>query len=164
MKKVSQNHWFMCLPLETLKTHSESYRSFAGINPDMNALSLWDWGSTVYTYWITCLHCSATLRVQVRKKWKWNLRKNNIHVKYVNYDWHYLCILWMIPEQHTWHLWNWFVNSPDTIPSLTKNYINWFSKQTRWLWWRNNMCIGGKKFRLIFSAFYFEGTWHAKKT
>ena len=163
MKKVSQNHWFMCLPLETLKTHSESYRSFAGINPDTNALGLWDWGSTVYTYWITCLHCSAALRMQVRKKWKWNLRKNNIHVSMlIMID--TICIFYGWYQSSTYDICVWFVNSPDMISSLTKNYINWFFKQTRWLWWRNNMCIGGKRFRLIFSAFYFEGTWHAKKT
>ena len=35
--------------------------------------------------------------------------------------------------------------SVDTISSLTTHCINQFSKQTKWLWWQNQMCISGKK-------------------
>ena len=34
--------------------------------------------------------------------------------------------------------------STDTISSLTMHFINQFSKQTRWLRWKNQMCIRGK--------------------
>ena len=34
--------------------------------------------------------------------------------------------------------------STDTISSLTMHFINQFSKQTRWLWWKNQMCVSGK--------------------
>ena len=33
----------------------------------------------------------------------------------------------------------------DIISSLTMHFINQFSKQTRWLWWKNQMYITGKK-------------------
>ena len=35
--------------------------------------------------------------------------------------------------------------SSDTISSLTMHFINEVSKQTRWLWWQNQMWISGKK-------------------
>ena len=34
--------------------------------------------------------------------------------------------------------------SADTISSLTMHFINQFSKQTKWLWWKNQTCISGK--------------------
>ena len=40
-------------------------------------------------------------------------------------------------------------DSPDAISSLTTHYINQFSKQSKAFWWRKEMCIGGKKLRLM---------------
>ena len=34
--------------------------------------------------------------------------------------------------------------STDTISSLKMHFINQYSKQTRWLWWKNRLCINGK--------------------
>ena len=46
--------------------------------------------------------------------------------------------------------------SRGTISSLTVDCINQISKKPR-LWWQNELCIGGKKLRLIWSAIYFKG-------
>ena len=34
--------------------------------------------------------------------------------------------------------------SADTISSLTMHFINQFSKQTKWLWWKNQIYISEK--------------------
>ena len=47
--------------------------------------------------------------------------------------------------------------SRGTISSLTADCINQISKKPRWLWWQNELCIGGKKLRLIWSAVCFKG-------
>ena len=47
--------------------------------------------------------------------------------------------------------------SRGTISSLTVDCINQFLKKPRSLWWQNELCIGGKKLRLIWSAVCFKG-------
>ena len=44
-----------------------------------------------------------------------------------------------------------------TTSSLTVDCKNQISKQPKWLWWQNKLCIGGKKLRLIWSAVCFKG-------
>ena len=42
--------------------------------------------------------------------------------------------------------------------SLTLDCLNQISEKRRSLWWQNKLCIGGKKLRLIWHAFYFNDT------
>ena len=47
--------------------------------------------------------------------------------------------------------------SRGTLSSLTVDFINQISKKPRWQMWQNELCIDGKKLRLIWSAVCFKG-------
>ena len=49
--------------------------------------------------------------------------------------------------------------STDTISSLTVHFINQFSKQTRWLWWKNQMCISRKKWFVLVKCVIIPLSW-----
>ena len=42
------------------------------------------------------------------------------------------------------------------ISSLTVDCINQISEKPRWFWLQNELCIGGKKLRLIWSTVCFK--------